>query len=76
MAALTIIHCAKTSISKLSVGVKVVGGFFKFFIGEEVNAQVGTSFLKFFNRRGIRRIRWIRWNASLHIRHRVRPSTT
>lgn len=56
MAVLTIIYCAKTSISKLFGGVKMVGGSFKFFIGKEVNTQVGTSLFKFFHRRGIRRV--------------------
>lgn len=66
------INCAKTSISKLFIGVKMVGGFFKLFIGEEVNAQVSTTLLKFFHRRRIRRVQRIRGNASLHIRQRAR----
>ena len=63
-------HCAKASIAELFVGVEMARGFFKFLIGEEVNAQVGTSILSFFHGRGIRE------NAPLHVWQDVRPFTT
>ena len=42
----TIVHSAKTSISKFSRRVKIVGGFFKFGVAEDLNPKVGTRLCK------------------------------
>ena len=42
----TIVHSAKASLTKFSRGVKIVGGFFKFGVAEDLDPKVGTRLSK------------------------------